>query len=294
MKRTYVAGAAGMLGQAIHTVFIDHDLSCSDLLKTEPWLTQLDFRNSEDYSHRVKAFRPDILMHIGAHTNLEYCELNVEDAWKTNFVSVQTAVTISNQLDIPLVYIGTAGIFDGAKDYYDDWDEPNPIGLYAKTKYAGEQYVKKWARKYLICRAGWMMGGGPTKDHKFVGNIMKQLKAGVTKIHVVDDKFGAPTYTMDFAHNLKRLLEMEHYGLFNMAGVGSASRYEVAIEILRITGLSQKVCVEKVKSTHFNSLYFAPRPRSEILINKRLERIGLQLNRNWQDALAEYLEISFS
>jgi dTDP-4-dehydrorhamnose reductase len=294
MKRTYVAGAAGMLGEAIHNVFLDHDLSCSDLLKTESWLTQLDFRNSDEYSRQVKAFRPDILMHIGAHTNLEYCELNVEDAWETNLASVKTAVTISNQLDIPLVYIGTAGIFDGAKDYYDDWDEPNPIGVYARAKHAGEQHVIQCARRYLICRAGWMMGGGPTKDHKFVGNIMRQLKAGVTQLYVVDDKFGAPTYTMDFAHNLKRLLEREHYGLYNMAGVGSASRYEVAMEILRITGFSEKVCVEKVGSHHFSSVYFAPRPRSERLRNVKLERIGLQLHRNWQDALAEYLELSFT
>jgi dTDP-4-dehydrorhamnose reductase len=293
MKRIYVAGAGGMLGEAIHKIFSDHELHCSDLAKTESWLEKLDFRDSEEYFRQVLDFKPDVLMHVGAHTNLEYCEVNYEDAWETNLTSVQTAVRISNQLDIPLVYIGTAGIFDGSKDYYDELDEPQPIGVYAKTKYAAERHVTENAKRHLVCRAGWMMGGGPIKDHKFVGKIMKQLRAGVDEINVVDDKFGSPTYTMDFSEKLKKLLEGEHYGLFNLAGAGSASRCEVAFEILRANELTEQVRVNKVESTYFSGEYFAPRPRSERLTNSALERTGLQTTRNWKDALYEYIDSSY-
>ncbi len=75
-------------------------------------------------------------------------------------MSVENAVYIANRLNIPLLYISTAGIFDGRKDTYDDWDMPNPLGHYARSKYAGELYVQENAQMFLICRAGWMMGLG--------------------------------------------------------------------------------------------------------------------------------------
>ena len=74
-------------------------------------------------------FSPDYLFHLGAHTDLEYCEDNPNDAYATNTLPVETAVFFSNKLDIPLLYISTAGIFDGNQDTYDDWDNPNPLGL---------------------------------------------------------------------------------------------------------------------------------------------------------------------
>ena len=81
----------------------------------------------------------------------------------THFRSLKTHVYLANKLDIPLLYISTAGIFDGNKELYDDWDMPNPLGVYARSKFMGERFVAENAKRFLICRAGWMMGGGPKK-----------------------------------------------------------------------------------------------------------------------------------
>ena len=109
-------------------------------------------------------FIPSWLFHLGAYTDLEHCELNQDDTYETNTQSVKYAVEIANEMSIPLLYISTAGIFDGKKEVYDELDLPNPKGHYAKSKYMGEKYVIENANDYLICRAGWMMGGGPEKD----------------------------------------------------------------------------------------------------------------------------------
>ena len=77
----------------------------------------------------MEAFRPDVLFHFGAHTDLEYCERNPDDAYRTNTLSVEHAATLANAHGIPLVYISTAGIFDGEKQLYDDWDSPALGGL---------------------------------------------------------------------------------------------------------------------------------------------------------------------
>ena len=116
----------------------------------------------------VLEFNPDFLFHVGAHTDLEYCELHEKDAYETNTKSVEYAVSIANDLDIPLLYISTAGIFDGKKDAYDETDQPNPLGHYARSKYLGEVYVQEHSKAFIICRAGWMMGAGIKKDKKFI------------------------------------------------------------------------------------------------------------------------------
>ncbi len=289
IKKVYIAGCGGMLGDAFHETFSDFDLRCSDINACDVWLSKLDFRDREGYTRDVCDFRPDVLLHVGAHTDLEFCEINKEDAWATNVVAVETAVGIANMLNIPIVYIGTAGIFDGEKEFYDDWDIPNPIGVYARTKYAGERHVVENAGRYLVCRAGWMMGGGPRKDKKFVGKIMKQLACSPSEISVVDDKFGAPTYTQDFTLNVRSLLKAEKWGLYNMACTGGASRLDVAREILHIVGLVGTVKLRGVESSAFQEQYFAPRPRCERLVNRKLEMVGLQMMRDWRFALADYL-----
>jgi len=294
LKKIYLAGSGGMLGQAFHAVFgSDHDLRCTDKDVNESWLGFLDFRDLDAYRKDVRAYRPDYLFHLGAHTDLEYCERNVEDAYLTNTTAVENAVWIANELDIPLLYISTAGIFDGSKDTFDDWDLPNPLGHYARSKWAGEQYVMKNARRHLVCRAGWMMGGGPKKDKKFISKLMKQLKAGKTELNVVHDKLGTPTYTMDFAANVKGLVHNEYWGLYNMVCEGVTSRLEVSHELLRVLGLQDRVRINEVSSDFFKTEFFAPRPDSERLINRKLALRGMNQMRDWKVALKEYVDVAY-
>ena len=294
MKKIYIAGCGGMLGQAFQGVFSSgYDLRCTDKDVNEEWLSFLDFRDLDAYRRDVAAYKPDVLFHLGAHTDLEYCEKNIEDAYATNTMAVENAVFIANEMDIPLLYISTAGIFDGSKDTFDDWDLPNPLGHYARSKYMGEQYVQQNARRHLVCRAGWMMGGGPRKDKKFISKLMKQLKAGATELNVVSDKLGTPTYTYDFAANVKALLEAEYWGLYNMVCEGVTSRLEVSHELIKVLGLTDKVRINEVTSEFFKNEFFAPRPDSERLINRKLALRNLNHMRDWREALAEYVNTAY-
>jgi len=291
MKKIYIAGCGGMLGEAFYTQFgNDFYLKCTDIDVNEKWLNFCDIRDFEKYRKDVLDFRPDNLFHLGAYTDLEFCELHQDDTYVTNTLSVENAIYIANELDIPLLYISTAGIFNGKKEVYDDWDIPDPLGVYAKTKYAGEVFVKENARRYLICRAGWMMGAGPKKDKKFIQKIIKQIKDGKKELFIVNDKFGTPTYTHDFAKNVKLLLEKEYWGLYNMVCEGMTNRLEVVKELLTILNLDNNLIVTEVASNYFRKEYFAPRPDSERLINKKLNLRSLNIMRNWKVALEEYIE----
>ena len=290
MEKIYMAGVGGMLGEAFYKQFkADYELKCSDIDVNEEWLSFLDFRNELSYKKEVLGFNPYFLFHIGAHTDLEYCELHEKDAYETNTKSVEHAVSIANDLDIPLLYISTAGIFDGKKEAYDETDQPNPLGHYARSKYLGEVYVQKYSKDFIICRAGWMMGAGINKDKKFIQKIIQQISDGEKVLHIVNDKLGTPTYTQDFASNVKLLIEKKQRGLFNMVCGGYTGRLEVAHELVKLLGLEGSIEVEEVTSEFFSDEYFAERPKCERLLNKRLDDLSLNIMRDWRIALKEYL-----
>lgn len=290
-RKIYIAGCGGMLGEAFYEQFkTDFILKCTDKDVNTLWLTFLDFRDFDAYRKDVFDFKPDYLFHLGAYTDLEFCELNADETYNTNTLAVENAVFIANSLDIPLLYISTAGIFDGMKESYDDWDTPNPLGVYARSKYMGERYVVENTKRYLVCRAGWMMGAGPGKDKKFIQKIMKQLKEGKKELYIVNDKDGTPTFTHDFARNVKILLEKEYWGLYNMVCGGQTSRLEVAGELLRILRMENKIKITPVESDYFKNEYFAERPPCERLMNKKLNIRNINLMRDWKVALKEYID----
>jgi len=289
-EKIYIAGCGGMLGEAFYKIFsTKYKLKCTDIDVNEKWLSYLDFRNYQRYYNDVNNFKADYLFHLGAYTDLEYCEKNKKKTYLTNVTSVRNAIKISNKLKIPLIYISTAGIFDGKKRCYNDWDVPRPLSQYSISKYLGELSVQNNCHKYLICRAGWMMGGGPKKDKKFIQKIMLKIKNGAKELFITNDKLGTPTYTHDFAKNLKLLLEKKRWGLYNMVCTGITSRLSVAKELCKIINLKKKIKINEVDSNYWKKIYFAKRPYSERLINKKLNIEKLNIMRNWKICLKEYI-----
>ena len=290
-KKIYIAGCGGMLGEAFYTQFKnDYDIKCTDKDVNEEWLSFLDFRDFSAYKKDVQDFNPDYLFHLGAYTDLEFCEQNSDDTYNTNTLSVENATYIADELNIPLLYISTAGIFDGNKELYDDWDLPNPLGVYARSKYMAERFVVENIQKHIVCRAGWMMGSGPKKDKKFIQKLMKQIKEGKKELFIVNDKDGTPTYTHDFAKTVKALIENQYWGLYNCVCGGQTSRLEVANELLSVLGKQEEIKITTVSSDYFKDIYFAERPASERLLTKKLDLRGVNKMRDWKISLKEYIE----
>ena len=289
--KVYIAGCGGMLGRAVYEVFNSKCIvKATDIDLNIDWLEYADVRDYNDINKSIAAFSPDIIINLAALTDLEHCEKNQEDSWLTNALGAENIAIIAKRLNIPMVYISTAGIFDGEQDVYNDFDAPNPLGIYAKSKYYGEVFVKTHLEKFFIFRAGWMMGGGPSKDKKFVNKIYKQIKSGSQELFVVEDKLGTPTYTKSFAQGIFNLVETDLYGLYNQVCGGDCSRYDAAVEFVNLLGLTEQIKVTKVSSEYFKNEYFAPRPASEKLVNMKLDARGVNFMPHWKDALSEYAE----
>jgi len=297
-------GTAGMLGNSLipACVAAGHEVVATDknLTQPMPWgssgpaLGYLDVRDRLAIREAFDAVRPDFVLHLAAETSLEVSDADPDHAYLTNTTATKFIALECRRRDIPMTYISTAGVFDGEKTSpYTELDAPNPINTYGDSKWHGELEVQAFVPRHYIIRAGWMVGGGPAKDHKFVSRILAQLREGRTTLHAVTDKLGTPTYAPDFARCFLNLIDSEVYGLYHMACEGEGTRYDVAAEILAILGRDDVELLE-VTSEFFAAEFSSQRPYSEIMRNQTLDLQGMNLMRPWREALRHYLETEFA
>jgi dTDP-4-dehydrorhamnose reductase len=297
-------GTAGMLGSSLIPALVraGHEVIPTDidLSDRRPWgqaaprLQPLDVRDRDQVRHAFATVQPDFALHLAAETSLEASDADPDHAYKTNTIATKYVALQARRAGIPMTYISTAGVFDGTKEGpYTEFDEPRPLNVYGDSKLEGEHIVSSLVEQHYIVRAGWMVGGGPTKDHKFVSHILGQLKAGATTIYAVTDKLGTPTYAPDFARCFLGLIDSDVYGLYHMACGGDGSRYDVAGYILEVLGRDDVELVG-VGSEFFAAQFPSVRPRSEIMRNLVLDLQGMNTMREWRVALAEYLRTDFA
>ncbi|MGP8005705.1 MAG: SDR family oxidoreductase [Acidimicrobiales bacterium] len=296
-------GAAGMLGTSLVPMFVaaGHDVVATDidLTNPRPWsaghptIDWLDVRERAAVKDAFDDTRPELVLHMAAETSLEVSDADPDHAYLTNTVATKYLALECRRRDVPMVFISTAGVFDGTKvGAYTEFDQPNPINAYGATKFEAEKLLSSMLDRYYLIRAGWMVGGGDGKDHKFVARVLQQVRDGRTTIHAVGDKFGTPTYTYDFGRCLLNLIDTQVYGLYHMACEGQGSRYDIAAHILGLLGRSDIELIE-VDSEFFRDEFPSNRPRSEIMRNMVLDLQGMNLMRPWPVALDEYLDRHF-
>lgn len=294
-----------MLGSSLVPALVGHGhdvvVTDIDLSNPTPWgpsgptLSELDVRNRDAVQEAFAKVKPDFLVHLAAETELELSDADQDHAYLTNTIATKYLAIEAGQADIPIVYISTAGVFDGVKETpYTEFDAPNPINTYGASKFEGEKYVRDFCDRYFVIRAGWMVGGGAGKDHKFVAKMLNQIRDGKTTLHAVGDKLGTPTYTPDFARTFLGLIDSGLYGLYHMACEGEGSRYDVTAQILQTLGLSDRIELVEVDSDFFAEQFPSNRPRSEIMRNMALDLQGMNRMRPWRVALEEYLLEDFS
>lgn len=283
-----VTGAVGMLGSALCPTLRKrgYEVCATDVDTSDERIECLDVRNHKLVKEIIEKINPDRVIHLAAETDVDKCELKPDHAYLTNTMGTQNVALVCQKHDIEMVYVSTIGVFDGHKpEPYTEFDEPNPINVYGRSKLEGEKFVQNLLRRYYIVRAGWMVGGGPKKDKKFVGKIIR-LMGKTSELKVVSDKIGSPTYTVDFSKCLAELVETGYYGLYHCTNKGYATRFEVAQKIVELLGRSD-VTIQSVSSAYFPLP--APRARSEMSRNYKLDLLGVNTMRPWQEALEEYI-----
>lgn len=291
-KRVLITGCGGMLGNYTYPFAKDiyETVVATDINLTEPWLETLDVRDTDGLSRTFKEMKPDLVLHLAAETDCEVCESQPYHSWEVNTKATRDIALLCREYDSTMVFISTAAVFPGEQDEpFTEAYRPSPTMSYGHHKLEAEHHVRTVVDKHFIFRAGWMMGAGPRKDKKYTAKILRQILDGQPVIYAVKDKQGIPGYTKDFARNLLAVAESTHYNTYHMVcGGGVSTRYDVAKEIIEICKRPD-IELREVDSSYFDAEYYAPRPSSEAMVNANLNKIGMNLQRTWQDVLREYI-----
>ncbi len=273
LTRVLITGASGMLGS-----YIDFGIKTGR--------RDLDVTDYESVTAAFEKYKPETVLHLSAETDMDRCERDPARAYLVNAIGTYNIALAARKSGAKMVYVSTAGVFEGKKEKpYAVSDTPDPQNHYARSKHLGELAVTGLLEDYLIVRVGWMMGGGPLKDKKFVGKIIAQLlKKSTGGIKAVNDQTGSPTFAGDLAYAIKLLIERGEKGIVHVADSHQASRYDVAKVVSEYLIPGSKI--SGVPLSYFN--LDAKRP-----VNEALEA-SMKLPRPWQAALTNYLESEWS
>jgi dTDP-4-dehydrorhamnose reductase len=231
----------------------------------------------------VEGFRPDVVIHAAAHTNVDECETKRELAYRVNALGTRNLAVAAARVGASLVYVSTNYVFDGTADEpYHEWAPVNPISVYGASKLAGEQEARDLAGgRFYIVRTAWVYA---ETGRNFVRTMLR-LSAEQPELRGVNDQIAQPTYAADLAAAIAALISTSVYGIYHLTNAGACSPYDWAIETLRLAGRAH-VPVRPVPAAEFPRP--ARPPANGVLHNWAGTALGITL-RPWQEALADCL-----
>lgn len=285
-----ITGAKGQLGMQLRSVLergrselgkIDDIYSNADIKYVSH--NDLDITNLNDVLDYVEQYKPNAIINCAAYTNVDKCESDTDNAFKVNAIGPRNLAIASHKVNAKLLHISTDYVFSGeGSEPYKEYDIPNPVSVYGKTKLLGEQYVRNFCDKYFIVRTAWLYG---KYGKNFVYTIINAAKER-GYLEVVNDQRGNPTNVEDLAYHILKLILTDEYGIYHCTGNGECSWYDFACKIVEYADIKCRVMSitsDKIKRE-------AKRPSYSSLDNMMLRcTIGDKM-RNWDDALKSFID----
>lgn len=234
--KIFISGASGLVGGNCQKYFLEQGEEVLGTYFSFPTETT-QFFNSLDLADKknadVKAFNPDVIVHCGALTHVDYCEDNEDESYQKTVQSTINLIKLAKELNSTFVYISTDYIFDGKSGPYLEYDEMNPLGVYAKHKLEGERLVKESGLSHLILRITNVYGD-EIREKNFVARIVQQCQDGkdlTLKLPV--DQYATPVNALDVAKTMLLLLKDKKEGVYHISSTDYLNRVELCFRVLK-------------------------------------------------------------
>ena len=279
-----VTGANGQLGQSIQ--FIANKYPNIQFVYTD--FQEMDITNIENCQAVFAKHQPHFCINTAAYTAVDKAESEFEKAHLINAVGPENLAKVCKEFDTILVHISTDFIFDGtSKVPYLETDIPNPKSIYGQTKLDGELAIQKNWEKYFIVRTSWVYS-------QFANNFMKtmlRLASERDSLSVVNDQIGTPTYAVDLAEVLLKIIQSCHaqlvsaspinFGVYNFSNEGDCSWYDFAAAIFYQKNI--EIDLKPIPTDSYPTP--AKRPAYSILDKTKIKKVfGVQI-KNWKESL---------
>ncbi len=278
MKKLIITGSNGQLGKELQKML--KDSTEYELINTD--VAELDITNLTDVLAFVEDVMPYAIINCAAHTGVDACETQIDLAYKINAIGPRNLAIAATKVQAKIVHVSTDYVFsgDGSRPYT-EFDEVGPVGIYGKSKRAGEDFVKEFSSQYFIIRTAWLYGDG----NNFVKTMLR-LSATNPEVRVVCDQFGTPTSAYELAKAICYLLPSDNYGVFHGTCEGSCNWDEFAQEIFRLAGKDTQVI--PIPSSEYVTP--AKRPAYSIMENHMLKLTTDFEFADWKEAISRYME----
>ena len=276
--KVFVTGVKGQLG-----FDVVNELRGRGIEAVGVDIEEMDITDAAAVRRVITEAAPDAVIHCAAYTAVDAAEDNEEICRKVNADGTRNIANVCKELDIKMIYISTDYVFDGkgTRPWEPD-DERHPLNIYGQTKYEGELAVQSALDKYFIVRIQWVYG---VNGKNFVKTMLRLAETN-TRINVVNDQFGSPTFTFDLAKLLADMVVTDKYGIYHAANDGICTWYEFACEIFKQAGIDIETV--PVSSAEFPAK--AKRPENSRMNQDKLTENGFERLPSWQDALQRYLK----
>lgn len=251
-------------------------------------IADLDITNEEAVHKYINEYKPAIVMHNAAWTQVDKAEQMPDKVYQVNSLGPKYIAEACKEVDAKMVYISTDYVFNGLGDKPFEIDDPKEgLSIYGKTKSQGEDFVKNALDKYYIVRISWVFG---KNGNNFVKTMLKLADMGKTELNVVCDQIGSVTYTYDLSKLLCDMIGTEKYGIYHATNEGYISWAEFAEEIFKQA--NKNVHVNYVTTLEYKKLVpaQADRPLNSRMSKTSLDEAGFNRLPDWKDALNRYLK----
>lgn len=287
MKKILVTGCNGQLGRAIRAEYTGEDVGFinTDVIEQEG-VTALDISDIEAVLTLVRRTRPDVIINCAAHTNVDACEKEWDAAYRINAIGPRNLSIAAAEVDAKMIHVSTDYVFEGnGTSPYTEFDAPNPVSAYGKTKLEGENFVKAFSKKYFIFRTAWLYGDGKN----FVKTMLR-LAETHDEVSVVCDQQGSPTSAVELARAIHHFEGTENYGVFHATCEGDTNWADFTEAIFARAGKAVKV--NHVTSEQYAQMNpaSAKRPAYSILDNYMMRLTSGYRMADWESALDEYMK----
>jgi dTDP-4-dehydrorhamnose reductase len=234
----------------------------------------LDITDSQQVNEVFAAFKPQIVIHTAAMTNVDTCESDLEGCESLNVKAVEYLVNACEKQGSFLCHLSTDFIFDGADGPYDEEATPNPISIYGESKLKAEKIIQASSIRWAIARTVLVFGIVPDMSRtNIILWVKKSLEEG-KQINVVTDQFRTPTLAEDLAMGCWLIAQKEAEGIFNISGEELLTPYEMAIQTAEYFHLPKEL-IKPADSSTFTQPAKRP-PRTGFILDKAKRVLGYQ------------------
>ncbi|MEY4274888.1 MAG: dTDP-4-dehydrorhamnose reductase [Bacteroidota bacterium] len=284
MKKTIlITGSNGLLGQKLVDLLSKEDniqliataKGDNRLPNQEGYVYQsLDITDSQQVNEVFAAYKPQIVIHTAAMTNVDTCESDLEGCESLNVKAVEYIVEACEKQGSFLCHLSTDFIFDGADGPYDEEATPNPISIYGESKLKAEKIIQASSIRWAIARTVLVFGIVPDMSRtNIILWVKKSLEEG-KQINVVTDQFRTPTLAEDLAMGCWLIAQKEAEGIFNISGEELLTPYEMAIQTAEYFHLPKEL-IKPADSSTFTQPAKRP-PRTGFILDKAKRVLGYQ------------------